>query len=187
VPTNIAVIDANVLYSIEVTDVLLTLATRRSIRIHWSPELLDEVRRNLIARPDLSTSAVDYRIEQMNRALPGALDHAPTDRIAEMPVNDKDRHVLALAVHVAARRIVTHNTRDFPSEACQRYGVEAVRPDDYLAGIARLDRAVMFDALDEIAARRKRPPKSVNEILDRLATTLPTFVRQLREVRTDEG
>ncbi len=39
------------------------MATRRLYRPHWSPEILDEVARNL---------AIARRIEHLNRALPGA-------------------------------------------------------------------------------------------------------------------
>lgn len=68
----VTVVDANVLYSIEVTDLLLTLATHRLVRVHWSDTILDEVRRNLALRPDLSEAAIDYRIDRMNLALHGS-------------------------------------------------------------------------------------------------------------------
>lgn len=50
----VAVIDANVLYGIEVTDLLLTLATQRAIRVHWS----DEMARRSEAEPRDSTGSV---------------------------------------------------------------------------------------------------------------------------------
>lgn len=98
----VVVLDANVLYGIEVTDLLATLATRRVFRPHWSPQILDEVRRNLAARPDLDTGAIDRRIGHLNRALPAALVEVPPGLVEAMPINDKDRHVLALAVHAGA-------------------------------------------------------------------------------------
>ncbi len=125
----VVVVDANVLYGIEVTDLLLTLATQRSLRVHWSLEILDEVKRNLALRPELSDEAIEHRIRQMNQALPDAQHDAPADLIAEMSINDKDRHVLALAVHLNAPTVVTHNLRDFPDEACRQFGVEALPPD----------------------------------------------------------
>ena len=39
----VAVVDANVLYSIELTDLFLTLAVHRLVRVHWSEAILDEV------------------------------------------------------------------------------------------------------------------------------------------------
>ena len=104
----VAVVDANVLYSIELTDLFLTLATHRLVRVHWSRTILEEVRRNLARRPDLSAAAIDYRIDRMNVALPDAIQGPPPeDLIDSMPVNAKDRHVLALAVHIEADSIVT--------------------------------------------------------------------------------
>jgi hypothetical protein len=47
----VAVVDATVLYAIELTDLLLTFATRRLVRLHWSTAILDEVRHNLVLRP----------------------------------------------------------------------------------------------------------------------------------------
>jgi len=66
----VAVIDANVLYSIELTDLFITLAVHRLVRVHWSDTILDEVRRNLALRRDLNAVAIDYRIDRMNLALP---------------------------------------------------------------------------------------------------------------------
>lgn len=57
------ILDANVLYGIEVTDLFATMATRRLLRPHWSPEILDEVVRNLALRPDLEPTAIERRID----------------------------------------------------------------------------------------------------------------------------
>ena len=179
----VAVLDANVLYSIEHTDVLLTLAVRRLVRVHWSSTLLDELRRNLALRPDLTTAAIDYRIEQMSGALPSALADAPAEVTASMPINEKDRHVLALAVHIEADAIVTWNLRDFPTSACEPHGIEALTPDQFLTGVAATDTPAAREAVDAIAARRHRPPMTTAALLDRLSTTLPTFVATVRAPR----
>jgi predicted nucleic acid-binding protein len=179
-PTIVAVVDANVLYSIEVTDLILTIATKRIVRLHWSDEILDEVRRNLAKRPALSPSAIEYRIDQMNRALPGALDNAPTTLVETMPVNDKDRHVLALAVHVEASVIVTNNLRDFPQAACAPFGVEAVSADMFIDRQLEANPDDVLEALNDIAERRRRPPRTVASILDRLEAALPTSVASCR-------
>lgn len=56
------------------------------------------------------------RIEHLNRALPDALVDVPPALIETMPVNEKDRHVLALAVYVGTPTIVTDNLADFPAD-----------------------------------------------------------------------
>ncbi len=176
----VAVVDANVLYSIELTDLLLTFAAHRLVRVHWSPTILDEVRRNLAKRADLTPDAIAYRIDQMNRAVPGALEEAPEGLIKAMPIVEHDRHVLALAVHVEADSLVTFNLRDFPASACEPYGVEAVDPDSFAVAVAEGDPSRAHVALSDIARRRTRPPMTDHELLDRLEIVLPNFVSQIR-------
>lgn len=177
----IAVVDANVLYSIELTDLLLTFAAHRLVRVHWSPTILAEVRRNLAKRPDLAPDLIAYRIDQMNRAAPGALDEPPEALVAAMPIAAHDRHVLALAVHVEAASIITFNLRDFPVDACEPFGVEAADPDSFVAAVAATDPARTHAALSDIAQRRTRPAMTVHELLQRLERVLPGFVSQVKD------
>lgn len=183
----VAVVDANVLYSIELTDLLLTFAAHRLVRLHWSPTILDEVRRNLAKRADLTPDAIAYRIDRMNLAVPNALDEAPEALVTAMPITQHDRHVLALAVHVEADSIVTFNLRDFPFAACEPYGIEVVDPDSLTAAIADADPTRVQTALGDIARRRTRPAMTVDELLNRLVTVLPTFVSQVRAVPPDSN
>jgi predicted nucleic acid-binding protein len=176
----VAVVDANVLYSIELTDLFLTFTAHRLVRLHWSPMILDEVRRNLAKRADLTAVAIDYRIDRMNRALPAALDEAPPTLVEAMPITEHDRHVLALAVHVEADSIITFNLHDFPADACEPHGVEVVDPDNFAVTMVEIDPARVHAALSDIARRRTRPAMTVHEILDRLAAVLPTFVSRVR-------
>ena len=77
-----------------------------------------------------------------------------------MPVNKKDRHVLALAVHIAAPIIVNGNLRDFPSDLCGQHGVEALSSDQFLASYMQADQdhsADLLRAIEAMAARRRRP------------------------------
>lgn len=68
----VVVLDANVLYGIEVTDLFATMAARRLFRPHWSPQILDEVVRNLARRrrPPRTTDAI---INALERHLPDAM------------------------------------------------------------------------------------------------------------------
>lgn len=174
------VVDANVLYSIELTDLLITLAVHRLVRLHWSESILDEVRRNLARRDDLDSAAIEYRIERMNRALPGALDEAPEPLVGSMPIVEHDRHVLALAVHVEADSIITFNLRDFPNEKCEPYGIEAIHPDAFTTMIVDTEPNAVAAALAAIAGRRSRPTMTVDALLDRHSASLPTFVDHAR-------
>lgn len=175
----VVVLDANVLYGIEVTDFFATMATRRLFRPHWSPEILDEVARNLALRRDLDGAAIDRRLENLNRALPGARTAVPAELIATMPVNEKDRHVLALAVHVGAPTIVTENLRDFPTEMLEPFGVEAVSADTFALVQVDLHPDAVRASIAAMAARRVRHPRTVVEVAETLARYLPDAMAAL--------
>lgn len=177
----VVVLDANVLYGIEVTDLFATMATRRIFRPHWSPQILDEVVRNLAKRPDLERAAIDRRIGHLNRALPGALSEVPSALIDAMPVNENDRHVLALAIHVGAPTIVTENLRDFPADLLEPFGIEAISTDEFTLAQVDLHPQAVLDSIDAMAARRRRTPKTRDEIIARLHTQLPDAMTALAE------
>lgn len=104
----------------------------------------------------------------------------PESLIDAMPVNEKDRHVLALAVHVGAPMIVTENVRDFPAELLEPFGVEAVRADDFALAQVDLHQDGVRASIAAMAARRRRAPKTPEEIVDVLARYLPTAMAALR-------
>lgn len=176
----VVVLDANVLYGVEVTDLFATMATRRLFRPHWSPQILEEVVRNLAVRPDLDSAAIDRRLEYLNRALPGALTDVPESLIEAMPVNDKDRHVLALAVHIGAPTIVTENVRDFPAQLLEPLRVEAVSADAFALSQVDLHPDGVRASITAMAARRRRTPKTPEEVVEALARYLPNAMAALR-------
>jgi len=49
-----------------------------------------------------------------------------------MTNDPKDRHVLAAAIRGGAHAIITDNTRHFPAESLQPYGIEVQTTDDFL-------------------------------------------------------
>jgi hypothetical protein len=149
-------------------------------RPHWSPQILDEVVRNLALRPDLDLEAINRRLEHLNRALPGALTDVPQSLIEAMPVNEKDRHVLALAVHLGAPTIVTENVRDFPAHLLGPFGVEAVRADAFALAQVDLHPDGVRASIAAMAARRRRAPKTPQDIVDSLARYLPTAMDAVR-------
>ncbi len=177
----VVVLDANILYGIEITDLFATMATRRLFRPHWSRQILEEVTRNLAQRPDLDPAAIERRLGHLNRALPAALTDVPAELTDSMPVNEKDRHVLALAVHVGAPTIVTENTRDFPPDLLEPFGIEAVTADAFALAQVDLDADVVRGCIAAMAERRKRHPKTVGEVIATLARQLPKAMEALTE------
>lgn len=109
----------------------------------------------------------------MNTALPSALADPPIDLIDTMPVNAKDRHVAALAVQVGAGIIVTENLRDFPSDVLEPLGIEAIDTDAFVSELIERNAAAVLEAIDAIAARRRRHPRTPQDIVVALSRLLP--------------
>jgi predicted nucleic acid-binding protein len=175
-----AVLDANVLYPIALTDFFLTLAGRGLFRPHWSTEILHEVARSLLRhRPSLSELQLQYRFTQMNRAFPGAMLDPPAQLVAAMTNDAKDRHVLATAIAAGAAVVVTFNTDDFAPGSCRQYGVEPQHPDAFAEHLVALDPTAAVETVREMSGRTERPRRDVAEIVERLQRDLPSAIERL--------
>jgi len=120
----VAVLDANVLIPPGLRDMLLTCAHVGVFRPVWQEEILDEVYRNSIRigvtkrgmTEQQAAAGVVHALTQMRRAFPDACAEtrlwAPL--VPQLTCDEKDRHVLAVAVGAEATHLVTTNIRDFP-------------------------------------------------------------------------
>lgn len=93
--------------------------------------------------------------------------------IPQMMNDQKDRHVLAAAVHGQVSIIVTFNLRHFRREDVQPWGIRALHPQSFLIEIFRQEESVVLTKLGQQAADRRR---SLRELLDILSATVPGFV-----------
>lgn len=178
-----AVLDASVLYPLPLRDTLLRIAESELYDAYWSERILGEVRRNLVADERATEDQADRLIAAMAMAFDGAAvpQHA-IDRLEPAMTNDpKDRHVLAAAVVSDAQAVVTLNLRDFPLDACEPFAIEPLHPDVFLLDLYSLGPDEVFEAAVRQAAALKKPPVTVDELLDRLAITVPSFAQALRE------
>lgn len=164
------VLDANVVYSVALTDFYVTLAGSGLFRLHWSSKILDEALENLIERFPDKEDALRKRFEDMQRAEPAALSDPPQRLIDAMTNDPKDRHVLACAVHSGAEVIVTFDIGDFAPEACEPHFVEAQHPDEFTTYLVDLDPEEVWKAIERMASRRQNPPQTPMEILSYLQT-----------------
>jgi hypothetical protein len=177
----VVVLDANMLYPVGLADLLVTMGRQRLYRPHWSAEILDEVRRNVVAdRPDLDPARVEKRLSQMCDALPDALHVVPQSLIDAMPIVQHDRHVLALAVVVGADSVVTQNLKDFPADVLEHFGLEAIDADTFVTAQVGLDAPAVDACIETMAARLKAPPISSEELKEQLARQLPGAMAALR-------
>ena len=90
-----------------------------------------------------------------------------------MTNDEKDRHVVAAAVHGEAAIILTLNLRHFRPEHLAMWGVRALHPQSFLIEIFCQEQAVVMTKLEQQAADRGR---SLSQLLDILNATVPDFV-----------
>lgn len=178
-----AVLDASVLYPLPLRDTLLRIAETELYDAYWSERIVDEVVRNLVADRRASQQQAQHLTDAMTAAFDGAaIPQAAVDRLEPSMTNDpKDRHALAAAVASGSQVVVTLNLKDFPPESCEPLAIEPLHPDAFLMDLYGLDDRVVYEAVVRQAAKLRQPPMLLDELLDRLAVTVPTFARTLRE------
>jgi predicted nucleic acid-binding protein len=185
VPSGAALLDACVLYPAALRDTLLRAAAADLFWLHWSDEILEEMRRNLVENEAVSGERADQLVAAMTRAFPGARITSYKRLISRMSNHEKDRHVLAAAVAARARVIVTSNVRHFPPEALTPYGIEAQSPDEFLLALLEAAGPTMLRLLREQAAALRNPPMTVEEVLADISLQAPRFARAMRRTLAD--
>lgn len=178
-------IDACVLINYPITDLLLRLAEADLYQPVWSPDILDETERNLVAKLHLSREKARRRIEAMRTAFPFAETTGYRDLIPVMRNDPKDRHILAAAAHAHAALIVTANLKDFPLDSLAPFGIEAVHPDDFLLDQLDLDTAATLRCLDLQHRALKRPAMDRAEFYGSLRVGAPNFADAAEQLHND--
>ena len=189
----VAVLDANVLIPAGLRDLMLSCADVGVFRPVWQAEIEDEVVRNTVRLTaerrgidlDQSRAGAEATMAQMRRAFPDACAATElwTPMVGQMTCDDKDRHVLAVAVGTQATHLVTTNIRDFPVRS-RPAGVAVVRPDRFLRDRLAATPELVVSAVDSMSARLRNPPQSPVEIARLLAKGrfAPKFGAQLLEL-----
>jgi len=171
-----SVLDASILYSAALRDLLLSLAENGLYRPAWSELIHDEWMRNLIANQGGGAAIQAYAArtrKRMDAVFPDALIDGFQSLIAGLTLPDaKDRHVLATAIQAQAAVIVTYNLRDFPISELAKVGVEAWPPDEFVEYLLNAEIDAALDAIREHRARLRRPPKTQSEYIGMLMNKL---------------
>ncbi len=170
------VLDANVLYPFSLRDCLLRAAEEGLYQVLWSEQILEEVRRNLVANGVMPDTSAQRLIQVMNEAFPEALTSVSDGLIARMRNHPKDRHVVAAAVSAGAQLIVTSNLRDFKVLPA---GIEALSPDDFLRDLFDLDPPLLVSIVRSQAAALRRPPRTFEEFVAGLSKSVPEFAKAI--------
>lgn len=165
-------LDACVLYSAPLRDLLLELAVADLYRAKWSDEVLEEWIDSLLEnRPDLTRAQLERTRDLMNLHVRDALIEDFHDLINILDLPDKhDRQVLAAAIKGRAELIVTFNLKDFPSEQLHKWEIEAQHPDEFLVHQFHLSQPKFLEVVRTVRRRLINPKMLVADYLDVLRT-----------------
>ena len=171
------VIDACVLANFRVCDVLLTLAeSPRLFLPRWSQQILDETRRTQINKLGWSESVADSFRAEVNAHFPEARVHGFEHLIDKCSNEEKDRHVLACAIHNKAELILTFNLKDFPESSLNKWQIEVKHPEEYLLALYSIEPVSVVHRLETIARDRQ---EELEDYLLGLGRWLPAFVQRI--------
>jgi hypothetical protein len=125
-----ALLDANVLYSNHLRNLLLQLAQNEVFIAKWSTLIEDEWLRNV--EPPTRDHIEARTLPLIRDYFPSALVSVPTPDRVVGGTNPKDCHVASAAIELAPCILVTSNERHFDAEALAALGVKVQSPDDFL-------------------------------------------------------
>jgi predicted nucleic acid-binding protein len=156
-----AVLDANVLYSAYLRDLLLEMADFGFFEVRWSNEILLELERALNRNFPGQASAHAEKSFEMKAAFPRALIEGHENLEVDLAQTDpEDRHVLSAAIWDKSGALVTFNLRDFPSDSFDLFGIEILSPDMFLMNLADLNPGLALSVVSARIASHRRPPHS---------------------------
>lgn len=156
-----AFLDANVLRGKYTSDLVLSLATRKLFRPHWSREVLREVARNVPDEVNLDTW-----FDECRRRYPNAMVRGYGHRVATAAADPKDRHVLAAALHAQCDILVTNNVSDFWPDRRQ---IVVQTLDEFVHQLSRARRERVREAMLDMVRPYERPPQTLSELAAWLA------------------
>lgn len=161
------VLDTNVIYPIDIRDLLFWFAYYELYTPKWSKHIFDEWK-DVMIRKGVSKIEANKRINKAQLAFPDALVENYESLIDGLQLPDeKDRHVLAAAIKTNANAIVTNNLKDFPKEYLAGFGLKAKGVDDFITDIIDLNQDRAIQAFKDLVLNRTNPDLDEYQILDR--------------------
>lgn len=162
------VLDTNVIYPIDIRDLLFWFASFDLFTPKWSKHIFTEWE-NVMKRKGIPDEEIKKRLNKALRAFPDALvdNYESLVNSLELP-DEKDRHVLAAAIKANANIIVTNNLKDFPAAYLASFGLTAKTADDFITDTIDLNTDLALEAFRSLVLNRTNPNLDEFEILDRL-------------------
>ncbi len=161
------VLDTNVIYPIDIRDLLFWFASYDLFTPKWSKHIFIEWQ-NVMKRKGIDDEEIKKRLNTAQRAFPDALveNYESLVNSLELP-DENDRHVLAAAIKTNANIIVTNNLKDFPSVYLASFGLIAKTADDFITDTIDLNNDLALEAFRALVINRTNPNLDEFEILDR--------------------
>jgi hypothetical protein len=164
-----ALLDANVLYSVAISDALMEVAATGIYAAKWSKAIDDEWVRNLAKNRKRPESDFHLRRDSMHDSCPDWEVPEEGWKLIEpcLSLPDvNDRHVLAAAIAGHADSIVTINIKHFPASVLDPLGITALHPDEFLLQQLELEPLVVLPAFKVMRARLKNPSYTPEKFVD---------------------
>jgi hypothetical protein len=166
----IALLDACVLYTATLRNLLMWTASNRLYQARWTDAIHEEWIGNLLEhRPGLDPAKLQRTRRLMDAIhdeclVTGYEHHIPTLTLPDL----NDRHVLAAAIESKATTIVTLNLSDFPKKVLAPLGIQAIPPDQFLISLFRDDSTKFLRTVRTHRTSLQKPAQTVPEYLETL-------------------
>lgn len=162
----ICILDANVLYPVDIRDILFWFAYYDLYTPKWGKHVTREWEK-VMRQKGMSESKIAYAISKANEAFPDALveNYDEIIRTVDLPDNN-DRHVVAAAIKTNANVIVTNNIKDFPVDYLRKFGLSVKSADDFITDLIDLNHEKAVSAFREMVLNRTNPDLDEYEVLD---------------------
>jgi predicted nucleic acid-binding protein len=129
----IVVLDASVLFPGFLSNLLIWLAQADLFQVKWSNDIHDEWIRNRHERYGIDVSVLKQCRTTMDEKFPDALVTGYEMKSCSLTgINEKDRHVVAVAIECGANAIVTSNLEDFPADELSKDSILPISQDDFV-------------------------------------------------------
>ena len=176
------VLDACVLYDSYLRDFLLRLAEQELYQPFWSSIICEEVKRNLLKRPNIMEGKINRIISLINEVFPEAMidSYSKLPKVDEIQINDKDKHVIAAAIKSNAQVIVTNNLKDFPNNILNEYAIDAQSPDTFLVNLFHLSKGKVINSFKDMQKEYTEPPVSTEELCNIFGNRTPNFIKNIK-------
>ncbi|WP_340064429.1 PIN domain-containing protein [Ascidiimonas aurantiaca] len=160
------VLDSNIIYPIEIRDLLFWFAHYELFTPKWSNHIFDEWQK-VMKEKGINEEQIKKRTNMANLAFPDALVSNYEPLIETLTLPDlKDRHVMAAAIKTNANVIVTNNLKHFPGEYLATFGLSVKSADDFITDIIDLNHEKAVEAFRKLVLNRRNPDLDEFEVLD---------------------